>query len=121
VRHFLLGVQASGAGYGDPLRRRTPGWSPPTCATGWLSGAVALAPLRRVAARGEPDDTATELERDRLRAARLAEAQPPADEPWAGLDGGIPVHPVCDTVEAVELDGRRRLRCRLCHHDTRRL
>jgi acetone carboxylase gamma subunit len=27
------------------------------------------------------------------------------------------LHPVCDTVEAVELDGRRLLRCTVCHHD----
>ena len=113
---FLLGVQASGAGYGDPLRR-DPGLVARDVRDGLVSEPMALALYGVSLFEGEPDDTATELERDRLRAARLAEAQSPADEPGAGLDGGIPVHPVCDTVEAVELDGRRRLRCRLCHHD----
>ena len=84
---------------------------------GLVSEPMALALYGVSVLEGEPDETATELERDRLRAVRLAEARSPADEPGAGLDGAIAVHPVCDTVEAVELDGRRRLRCRLCHHD----
>jgi N-methylhydantoinase B len=113
---FLLGVQASGAGYGDPLRR-DPGLVARDVRDGLVSEPMALALYGVALLESEPDETATELERDRLRAARLAEAQAPADAPGAGLEGGIPVHPVCDTVEAVELGGRRRLRCSLCHHD----
>jgi N-methylhydantoinase B len=113
---FLLGVQASGAGYGDPLRR-DPGLVARDVRDGLVSEPIALALYGVALLESEPDETATELERDRLRAARLAEARAPADAPGAGLEGGIPVHPVCDTVEAVELGGRRRLRCSLCHHD----
>ena len=32
------------------------------------------------------------------------------------VEGGVVLHPVSDTVEAVELDGERSLRCTECHH-----
>jgi N-methylhydantoinase B len=113
---FLLGVQASGAGYGDPLRR-DPRLVANDVRDGLVSERMALA-LYGVALRdGEADQAATALERDRLRSTRLAEARAPADGPSARLAGGVGVHPICDTVEAVELGGRRRLRCSLCHHD----
>jgi hypothetical protein len=32
------------------------------------------------------------------------------------LEGGTVLHPVSHTVEAVELDGQRSLRCTLCHY-----
>jgi N-methylhydantoinase B len=113
---FLLGLQASGAGYGDPLRR-DPGLVARDVRDGLVSAPMALA-LYGVAVRdGEADEEATALERQRARSARLAGAQGPADVAGAGLADWVPLHPVCDTVEAVELDGQRRLRCSLCHHD----
>jgi N-methylhydantoinase B len=113
---FLLGVQASGAGYGDPLRR-DPRLVANDVRDGLVSERMALALYGVTLREGEADQAATAIERDRLRRTRLAEAGAPADGPSAGLDGGVGVHPICDTVEAVELGGRRRLRCSLCHHD----
>ena len=113
---FLLGLQASGAGYGDPLRR-DPGLVARDVRDGLVSEPMALALYGVVLRDGEADDEATALERERARGARLAGAHVPADAASAGLVGGVPVHPVCDTVEAVELDGDRRLRCSLCRHD----
>jgi acetone carboxylase gamma subunit len=40
------------------------------------------------------------------------------DETLGGgtVEGGVVLHPVSDTVEAVEHDGRRSLRCTVCNH-----
>ena len=48
---------------------------------------------------------------------RLAQARPPADPGRGTVEGAQLLHPVCDTVEAVERNGRRLLRCTVCHHD----
>lgn len=32
------------------------------------------------------------------------------------MEGGTPLHPVSDTVEAVDCDGRRSLRCTVCQY-----
>jgi N-methylhydantoinase B len=113
---FLHGVQASGAGYGDPLAR-----DPQRVATdvreGLVSERMALALHGVVLRDGEADEAATAGERDAQRRTRLRGAQAPADGTGAGQVGGVLLHQVCDTVEAVELGGRRRLRCGVCHHD----
>jgi N-methylhydantoinase B len=113
---FLLGVQASGAGYGDPLRRAAD-LVARDIRDGLVSERVALA-LYGVALRdGEVDEAASKLARRELLQTRLARAAAPEGGSSATLEGGAALHPVGDTVEAIEIDGRRRLRCTVCHHD----
>jgi N-methylhydantoinase B len=112
----LLGVQASGAGYGDPLRRDA-GLVARDVREGLVSEAMARALYGVLLLEGEPDAQATARAREEIRRARLAQARPPADPGRGTVEGGVWLHPVCDTVEAVELDGRRLLRCTVCHHD----
>jgi N-methylhydantoinase B len=112
----LLGVQASGAGYGDPLRRDA-GLVARDVREGLVSEPMARVLYGVVLLEGEPDEQATSRARDEIRRTRLAQARPPADPGRGKVEGGERLHPVCDTVEAVELDGRRLLRCTVCHHD----
>ena len=83
---------------------------------GLVSEQMALALHGVVLRDGEADEAATASERDGQRRTRLQGAQAP-ERPGAGPAGGVLLHPVGDAVEAVELDGRRRLRCGVCHHD----
>jgi N-methylhydantoinase B len=112
---FLLGLQASGAGYGDPLARE-PALVARDVADGLVSEQFASAVYGVVLAGGEVDETATARAREAVRRERVGGA-PAADPPLQGVDGAVALHPVCDTVEAVERDGERRLRCTVCRQD----
>jgi N-methylhydantoinase A/oxoprolinase/acetone carboxylase beta subunit/N-methylhydantoinase B/oxoprolinase/acetone carboxylase alpha subunit len=113
---FLIGVQASGAGYGDPLRR-----DPANVAADVGRRLVSEEHARDVYGvllhDGAVAETETAEHRDLLRRRRLEEAVPvdPRHEPITA-DGGELLHPVSDTVEAVAVDGRQLLRCTVCHH-----
>jgi N-methylhydantoinase B len=115
----LIGVQASGAGYGDPLRR-DPQLVAKDVRDALVSEQLALSLYGVVLRDGQPDDPATDHAREAIRRTRLAEAQPAADAadgaPADGADAEL-LHRIADTVDAVELDGRRRLRCNVCGHD----
>jgi N-methylhydantoinase B/oxoprolinase/acetone carboxylase alpha subunit len=112
---FLLGLQASGAGYGDPLRRE-PALVARDVREGLVSGGCARALYGVVlGGAGEVDEAASQRVRAELRAQRLVGA---AAGVGVTLEDAAVRHPVCDTVDAVELaDGSRRLRCSVCHHD----
>jgi N-methylhydantoinase B/oxoprolinase/acetone carboxylase alpha subunit len=110
---LLHGIQASGAGYGDPLRREQR-LVAKDVEDGLVSEQYARILYGVVIEDGTVDETATQQERDTRRQNRLA-GTPVAIAP---LENGARVlHPVADTVEAVEHDGHRRLRCTVCHHD----
>ena len=112
---FLLGLQASGAGYGDPLRR-DPDHVVADVREGLVSGAFARTVYGVVFdADGSLDAEATARERDAQRQTRLAESAPHAERPT--LDGASVLHPVCDTIDAVVIGGERRLRCGICLAD----
>jgi N-methylhydantoinase B len=111
---LLIGVMASGAGFGDPLRR-DPGWVVTDVRKGLVSVEMARSVYGVVVARGELDGAGTTVARQAIRERRLAEGR--AVEAGVGggrVEGGRVLHPVSDTVEAVELDGRRSLRCGVC-------
>ena len=115
----LIGVQASGAGYGDPLRR-DPQLVAKDVRDALVSEPMALALYGVVLRDGQPEDPATDQARDDIRRTRLAEAQSPPDAPErtsAGAGDAELLHRVADTVDAVELGGRRWLRCGVCGHD----
>ncbi len=62
--------------------------------------------------------TATLATREQVRAwsASRRAGRVEGDAGGGILDGGVVLHPVSDSVEAVELDGERSLRCSLCHY-----
>jgi N-methylhydantoinase B len=111
----VIGVLPGGAGYGDPLRR-DPARTAADVRDGLVSESHALAVYGVVVRDGEVDERATASARKRARDERQAEGR--AESPAVGggaFDGGTVLHPVSDTVEAVELGGRRALRCTVCH------
>jgi N-methylhydantoinase B len=113
----LLGVQASGSGYGDPLRREAERVARDV-REGLVSEAMARALYGVILADGEADAQATEREREALRRARLAEAGIAAGGvPAPGVEDARTLHPLSDTVDAVEHEGRVLLRCGVCHHE----
>jgi N-methylhydantoinase B len=112
-RDCLLGIQASGAGYGDPLRRELR-LVARDVQDGLVSEQFARILYGVVIENGSVDETATRQERETQRASRLAGAPSAAA---AVANGARVLHPVADTIEAVEHDGQRRLRCSVCHHD----
>jgi N-methylhydantoinase B len=103
----VIGSLAGGGGFGDPLRR-----DPALVARDVADGLVSETEARRVyGVVLDGGDSATAQHRGAIRAQRLAQLARP--EPLEGE----PLHPVSDTVEAiVEADGRRSVRCTLCHH-----
>jgi N-methylhydantoinase B/oxoprolinase/acetone carboxylase alpha subunit len=114
----LIGVCASGAGFGDPLRR-----DPESVVRDVQIGLVSAERAESVYgvvvrdAGGALDAPQTEAARARNRAERLAQGRHLEGDAGGGtLDGGTLLHPVSDSVEAVEHDGRRSLRCSVCHH-----
>lgn len=112
----VVGVMSGGAGYGDPLRR-DPEAVVQDVRDGLVSGELARSIYGVVEREGALDAQATMAERDRIRAQRLAESRPVDGAHGGGtLDGGTVLHPVSDTVEAVEVDGSRSLRCTVCHY-----
>jgi N-methylhydantoinase B len=111
----LIGVLASGAGFGDPLRR-DPELTLADVGKGLVSEGAALSVYGVVVRDGVLDEPGTVAARDRVREQRRAEGRA-VDESVGGgvLDGGVVLHPVSDTVEAVDVDGERSLRCTVCH------
>lgn len=106
-----------GGGYGDPLLRE-----PERVLSDVVSGRVTASVARDVygvVLAGETvDDGKTVALRDALRRERLDEARPVGDGVLHGkVEGGARLHPVADTVEAVERGGERRIRCTVCQHD----
>lgn len=108
------GVVPGGSGYGDPARR-----DPDAVAADVRVGLVSEEDARSmygVALRdGGVDASATESAREAIRGARLKEGEP-VSEPVAGrrVEGGEVLHPVSDTVEAVETKDGRAMRCTVC-------
>jgi N-methylhydantoinase B len=114
------GVIPGGAGFGDPLRRE------PDAVARDVAGQLVSEESARsiygvVLADGAADADATAALRDELRAQRLRDAKPAGDPPAGGrIEGGTVLHPVSDSVEAVEADpqgdsrGERALRCTVC-------
>ena len=113
---LLVGVLNSGAGYGDPLRR-DPGLVARDVREGLVTPEHARAVYGVVADDGELDEERTAALRSRLRAERLAQGRRLDGHAATGpVEGGTVLHPVSDTVEAVEAGGERLLRCSVCHH-----
>jgi N-methylhydantoinase B len=113
---FLVCVVTGGGGYGDPVRR-TPDLVATDVRAGLVSGAMARDVYGVVLADGAVDAAATDDARAAILRERLDTALPPAGGfgDGATLDGGEVLHPVSDTVEAVEVGGERSLRCTECH------
>jgi N-methylhydantoinase B len=112
----LIGILQGGGGYGDPLRR-DPASVARDVAEGLVSAGIARTVYGVVVDDGTLDEAATGAERDRIRNERLAEARAPESQSGGGtLEGGTVLHPVSDTVEAVEIDGERSLRCTVCQY-----
>ena len=108
---LLIGVLASGAGFGDPLRRE-PVAVARDVREGLVSTERALPVYGVVVRGGELDEAATLAARERLRAERLSLGRPVDGDAGGGtVEGGTVLHPVSDSVEAVEPDGERSLRC----------
>jgi N-methylhydantoinase B len=113
---LLIGVLASGAGFGDPLRR-DPQATLADVLKRLVSEAAAESVYGVVVRGGRIDEEATIQTRERMRRERIQQGV--AADPDAGggvLEGGVVLHPVSDTVEAVEVDGERSLRCTECHY-----
>jgi N-methylhydantoinase B len=110
----LIGRMASGAGYGDPLRR-DPARVSADVSAGLVTAQAAHDVYGVVLERGAVDEPATEALRQTARADRLATGRAPLDSPPTIIEDGSVLHPVADTVEAVEHDGgQRSLRCTVC-------
>jgi N-methylhydantoinase B len=111
----LVGVDASGAGFGDPLRR-----APERVARDVRDGLVSAgraASVYGVAVRdGAADEAGTRELRERLHAERLAAGRRLDGDAGGGTVDGAVLHPVSDSVEAVTVGGERSLRCSLCHY-----
>lgn len=102
-----------GGGYGDPLRR-DPGRVAVDLTRGNISPAVCRDVYGVVVDDGGVDLAATDARRDELLAGRLARSRPVADGALVRVGGGRRLHPVSDTIDAVEVDGRNVLRCTVC-------
>jgi N-methylhydantoinase B len=116
---FLVTVISGGGGFGDPLRREG-GAVERDVRHGLISPEIARDVYGVVLGDGGAlDAAATEARRDELRATRLRDGRPVSDA--AGPDGGSSTlaggevaHRIADTVEAVDVDGARALRCSVC-------
>jgi N-methylhydantoinase B len=112
----LIGIIASGAGYGDALRRE-PQSVAHDVGEGLVSEAAARSVYGVLLSGGEVDEAGTHSERERIRAERLAQGRAVDGDAGGGsVEEGVVLHPVSDSVEAVEHDGERSLRCSLCHY-----
>jgi N-methylhydantoinase B len=113
---FLVCVVPGGGGYGDPLRRE-PELVERDIRHGLLSAQIAREIYGVVLVEGTLDAAASVRARDEIRATRRREGRPVAAGAGGGtLAGGEVVHRVADTVEAVDVDGVRSLRCTVCQH-----
>ena len=105
----ITGAVGSGAGFGDPLRR-DPAAVLADVVAGLVSRAMAETVYGVILRQESVDDAATEATRQARRDERLngdASASAPIAEATV-------LHPVLDTVEAVEVDGTAYRRCTLC-------
>jgi N-methylhydantoinase B len=110
-----LYLQTGGGGYGDPLRRE-PEAVLVDLRHGLVSGSTATDVYGVVFDGEEIDAAATEARREEIRRHRIATSRPVREgrgEPIKA-DGGEPMHPVADTVEAVRVDGEELIRCGVC-------
>ena len=113
---LLIVVLASGAGYGDALRREPQRVADDVDAC-LVSVERALSVYGVLVRDGVLDEPGTAAARERLRAERLALGRPLEGDAGGGtLEGGTVLHPVSDSVEAVESGGTRSLRCSICHY-----
>lgn len=111
---FLVSVSSGGAGIGDPLRR-DPAAVARDVAQGHVSIEQARATYGVVLTGGEVDESATSLHRTLLNRDRLRHAQPLDAVSDTHCSAATVLHPINDSVEAVDMDGNRALRCRECH------
>jgi N-methylhydantoinase B len=117
---FLVTVISGGGGFGDPVRR-----DPEAVVRDVRHGLISLEIAETVYGivldgDGALDADATTARRDEIRAERLRESKPATegggDAGSVLVERGEVAHKVADTVEAVDVDGARVLRCTECHH-----
>jgi N-methylhydantoinase B len=112
----MVSVVTGGGGFGDPLRR-DPGAVALDVRHGLVSAEIGRDVYGVVLGEAGVDDEDTRATREEIRATRLRDgALQDGAGPAAKLEGGVVLHHVADTVEAVEDSGRRSLRCSECHH-----
>jgi N-methylhydantoinase B len=113
---LLVGSDAGGSGFGDPLLR-DPALVARDVRAGLVSREAALAIYGVQLDDGHVDVGATEAARKRIRQERLDQGEMPEDGAGGGtIEDATMLHPVSDTVEAVEANGVRSLRCTACHY-----
>lgn len=66
---------------------------------------------------GSVDEQETRQLRESMRQERLREASPVGEISSQTIDEATRLHPVVDTIDAVEISGERRLRCTVCNYD----
>jgi N-methylhydantoinase B len=108
-------LQTGGGGYGDPLRRE-PERVLADVRRGLISAPVASAVYGVVIERGAVDPAATATARAAAVALRLAAAVPAAGarDVARGVEDATLLHPVADTVQALDAGGERWIACTLC-------
>jgi N-methylhydantoinase B/oxoprolinase/acetone carboxylase alpha subunit len=113
----LVSLVCGGCGFGDPLRRDSPLVAEDVRA-GLVSEAIAHSVYGVVLKDGKADPDATDQARRRIRAERLREGKPATGTVRERdvLVGGTVIQRVADTVELVESDAGRSLRCTECEH-----
>jgi N-methylhydantoinase B len=113
----LVSVVCGGSGYGDPLRRE-PELVAEDVRNALVSAAIARSVYGVVIEDGVVAVDATAAARRRIRTERLQSGVPSTDAVTTHqpLRGGKVIGRVADTVEIVEDDVRRSLRCSECQH-----
>ena len=114
---LCVGIVGAGAGYGDPIRR-DPELVARDVRQRLVSPEIAASIYGVVLRDGAADIEATRTAREDLRLARLGRASAVGNAASGGKSNeGEVLHPVGDTLEAIEHDGRRSIRCTVCHQD----
>jgi N-methylhydantoinase B len=114
-RDVIVYVISGGGGFGDPIRRETKSVLDDV-EQGLVSKEIAASVYGVVVDRGVVDEPATRAARAAIVAERLRQARPAVgDSRREIVAGGTAMHPVSDTVEMVDLDGRIVQRCGICH------
>jgi N-methylhydantoinase B len=110
----VIAVEPGGAGVGDPLRRRARDVARDVAA-GLVSAELAEQAYGVIMVDGAADEQRTDAERATRRSARIHDGvRSRTDAPQGPMEGGETLHPVGDAVDAVEVAGRRLLRCTIC-------
>lgn len=108
----VIGIQAGGAGFGDPLRRQI-GAVERDVRDGLVSEELARSVYGVVVIGGRADEERTAAARQAIRDSRRRTAGPGGPQDPVG---GVVIHGVSDSVEAVDVGkGRMVLRCSVCH------